>query len=938
MKTTIGQNRTIHSITCLVLLGVNTITTHGQQPGDLDSSFDPGTGVPARANSLNALVIQEDGKVIVGGGFTNYNGAAVGSIVRLNSDGSLDTNYLGAGEFIGAMQRDADGRMLVAGTLTEFDGAPRDRIARLNADGSIDPGFVPQAGFNGFYPEIFAVAVQSDGKVIVGGTFGLASTTNLNIARLEADGRLDETFHANRYGSVLALAVQPDGKILLGGTFGLSRLSPDGSPDSNFGPVSVSIPGPDFPTITVKAIHLFEDGRILIGGKFSRVNGETRNNLALLTADGKLDEAFENGVGADEEIRTILVEADGQIVVGGLFEHYDNFPRLHIARLLRTGWLDLGFRCALETAGLAGNIPSSFGPNALALQSDGRILVVGIFSTVNGTDRQGIARIFAGESPEETPRILTSPLEFTVSEGTNLTLNADFTGTPFPRVEWRLNGSTLVGATNNTLRLHNILGKDAGEYTLALSNTLGTVTGVVATLTVLPAPNTPGAADVGFDPGEALENPSSSSLPGQPLRSWVQSLALQPDGRLLAGGRFTSYNGLPAGNLVRLNPDGSLDGEFNRILTASNLVPFAVDDILLQPEGAIIVAGRSTKPGVVRLNADGTRDASFQVSLGPIALTYSTTPFRLACQSDSKIILSGGFLELNGEISTYLARLNADGTRDSSFKADLGFSALQILGLVVQDDDRLVIGGNFTNVNGVARNSVARLNADGSLDDSFSPGPGPQDGFVSTVLVQPDSRILVGGNFTAFAGAPRRFITRLLPDGSLDPTFDPGTNVHPQLKAVALQPDGKILVAGGWYPGSAAQGGGIVRLQRDGSLDSDFSAPANDAVYDVVPLRDGRIAVGGAFSRFDNVLRSGIAVLHGDPSLFDCRAGPGGFSATVKTTFGRSYILEYRDSFMEGSWTALPGVVGGGSPATLTVTGPMAKQRFYRLRVEAAGQ
>src|SRR2546423_1033837 len=111
MKTTINQNRTIHAITCLVWLCLNTLTSQGQQPGDLDSGFDPGAGAPVFGNSLNALVIQEDGKAIVGGGFTNYNGAAVGSIVRLNSDGSLDTNYLGAGGFIVAMQRVADDRL-----------------------------------------------------------------------------------------------------------------------------------------------------------------------------------------------------------------------------------------------------------------------------------------------------------------------------------------------------------------------------------------------------------------------------------------------------------------------------------------------------------------------------------------------------------------------------------------------------------------------------------------------------------------------------------------------------------------------------------------------------------------------------------------------------------------------------------------------------------
>src|SRR2546422_6267450 len=162
---------------------IQSMTTSGAtRPGDLDPSFDPGSGVEA-----GALVVQDDGKLIIGGGFTNYNGTAVANIARLNPDGSLDTSYLGFGGSIGTMQHLADGKLLVGGHFSEFGGLPRDQIAKLNADGSVDHAFVPQGGFKGYYPQIFALAVQTDGKIIAGGTFELTSVTNVNIVRLQAD-------------------------------------------------------------------------------------------------------------------------------------------------------------------------------------------------------------------------------------------------------------------------------------------------------------------------------------------------------------------------------------------------------------------------------------------------------------------------------------------------------------------------------------------------------------------------------------------------------------------------------------------------------------------------------------------------------------------------------------------------------------------------------
>jgi uncharacterized delta-60 repeat protein len=910
------------------------------RPGEIDLSFDPGFGVTPGGNSLNALVLQDDGKLIIGGGFTNYNGTAVANIARLNPDGSLDTNYLGSGGGIGAMQCLADGKLLVGGHFSEFGGLPRDQIAELNADGSVDQAFVPQGGFKGYYPQIFALAVQSDGKIIAGGTFELTSVTNVNMVRLRADGSVDPGFSVRNLGSVLALAVQPDGKIILGGTFGIRRVNAGGTPDASFGPVSVSVPPATTYSVSVSAIHLYQDGRILIGGYFARVNGEVRNNIARLTSAGVLDAGFDPGTGADGRIRALVVEPDGQIIVGGSFSNFNAFPRINLARLLPGGTLDLGFRCDVEGRGLTNVNPYFLGVNALALQPDGKIVIEGTFQTVNGIDRPGIARIFAGDSTEDAPRILSSPVDWTVSEGTNLTLMVNFDGVPYPRVWWLLNGTAMAGQSGNTLLLHNVLRKDAGDYTVGLSNNMGVVTGLVARLSVVPASTMPGAADVDFDPGEALLNPGSvSSPPGQGLKSSIRALAVQPDGAILAAGRFSTFDGAPAKGLVRLDRHGSLDNAFlsNAIVLRSDLQ--IADDILVQSDGRILVAGNysylnggSERGRLSRLNADGTVDASFIES---VEADYLGGGFRLAQRPDGKILLSGGsfYFNVGGQMRRRLALLNPDGSLDPAFNPDAGIIQGQIVALCIQNDGRALVGGSFETFNGVPQKNLVRLTMDGNLDASFAIGSGP-DGWIHALRVQPDGRVLVGGGFTAFAGVSRNNLARLLADGGLDTSFDPGANIVGTVQAIDLQPDGKILVAGGGYIGSGRQTNNVVRLLPEGSLDPTFDARTDDVVYDLVRLNDGRIAVGGAFSRLDNVLRNGIAVLLGDPLLMNPSRTSESFRTVVKTISGRTYRLEYRSSWNEDSWTPVQESVGNGGVMTLIDPSPNSPQRFYRVRMD----
>jgi uncharacterized delta-60 repeat protein len=189
---------------------------------------------------------------------------------------SFDPN---ANNDVFAVAVQADGKILVGGVFTSVGGQTRNNIARVNPDGSLDASFDPNANFF-----VEALAVQVDGKILVGGLFtSIGGQTRNGIARLDPDGSLDASFDPNANSSVLAVAVQADGKVLIGGAFfsiggqtrnHIARLNPDGSPDS-FDPNANAI---------VHAIAVQPDGKILVGGAFQFIGGQPRNRIARLTA------------------------------------------------------------------------------------------------------------------------------------------------------------------------------------------------------------------------------------------------------------------------------------------------------------------------------------------------------------------------------------------------------------------------------------------------------------------------------------------------------------------------------------------------------------------------------------------------------------------------------------------------------------------------------
>jgi uncharacterized delta-60 repeat protein len=168
---------------------------------------------------------QADGKIVVGGNFTNLAGQSRDYIGRLNSDGSLDTTfYPGADGPVYTVAIQADGKIVVGGDFTTLAGASRIGIGRLNTDGTIDNAFNPDAN-----NLVYSLGIRTDGKILIGGQFtSLGGQTRNYIGRLNSDGSLDTSFNAGADDRVTALALQPDGKIVLGGDFttlgGMSRV------------------------------------------------------------------------------------------------------------------------------------------------------------------------------------------------------------------------------------------------------------------------------------------------------------------------------------------------------------------------------------------------------------------------------------------------------------------------------------------------------------------------------------------------------------------------------------------------------------------------------------------------------------------------------------------------------------------------------------------
>jgi uncharacterized delta-60 repeat protein len=342
----------------------------------------------------------------------------------------------------------------------------------------------------------------------------------------------------------------------------------------------------------------------------------------------------------------------------------------------------------------------------------------------------------------------------------------------------------------------------------------------------------------------------------------ISSTAIQSDGKVIIGGGFDNYNGIPVNNIVRLNSDGTLDLTFNM----GNGISGNVSTINVQPDGKIIVGGwlesYNGNPinGLIRLNPDGTPDLTFNVgtgfmhSFGGAGAVYSAK-----IQSDGKIIVGGNFSSYNDTPQNNITRLNPDGSIDLTFNTGTGFNDY-VNTIKIQSDGKVLVSGWFTFYNGTYNTvDIARLNLDGSLDLTFNTGTGFTaygGGRVNTINLQPDGKILVGGgdfynyNGNNISGG----LTRLNPDGTLDLNFNTGTGFNnSNIYTTTIQSDGKLVVGGLFQSYNGTSQNNLTRLNTDGSIDLTFNTETgiSGTVFTTEYLSDGRIVVGGTFPEYN---------------------------------------------------------------------------------------
>jgi uncharacterized delta-60 repeat protein/uncharacterized repeat protein (TIGR01451 family) len=435
--------------------------------GSLDTAFESAIG----ANSpVYALVLQTNGNVIVGGDFTRFNNVSRNRLARLAPDGTLDGTFnvgLGPNRPLRAMALQPDGKLLIGGFFTVVHGTNRNHIARLDTDGSLDEFFNPGGGPDN---PVYSLALLPDGKVVLGGSFTtINNVPRPGVAILNTNGTLYTGFNPGLGADkiVYGVAVQQDGKILMVGDFttvagigrnGIARLNADGSLDTSFDPGA----GADAP---VRTVTVQQDGRILIGGSFTKINGQNRGFMARLNSDGTLDSGFLASVtGANASVFAITQQADGKILVGGDFTLFNGVSRNRITRLNPNGKTDPTINFGSGANGFI---------NAIVLQPDRKILIGGGFTTVEDVQRNYVARLHGGSLAGSGAVEFTSS-DFSVSEdhkealitvrrtgGTSGDITVDYATT---------NNTATPGAdyTNVTGTLHFIDGEVARSFTVPI--------------------------------------------------------------------------------------------------------------------------------------------------------------------------------------------------------------------------------------------------------------------------------------------------------------------------------------------------------------------------------------------------------------------------------------------------------------------------------------
>lgn len=623
--------------------------------------------------------------------------------------------------------------------------------------------------------------VQPDSSVIVIGRFGWVNERFISgIAKLNQQGEMDYTFSIGTGADehVNQIVRQPDGKLIIAGdfrtfngdsVFHIVRLNPDGSRDNTFNMGSgFTVNG------TVYSLYLQPDGKILAGGIFIDYNGSPANYLVRINPNGSIDNTFNIGIGFNNTVYSIDRQTDGKYIVAGNFSlvNGDSLYR-RIVRLHSDGSIDTTFK-----SGITGfnNIVTR-----AKLQANGKIIAVGFFTSYRGSTRNRIARI-----------------------------------------------------------------------------------------------NTDGTLDATYNVGTGFNNN-------------VNDLVIQPDGKCYATGNFTTYKGATINRIIRIDTVGNRDNSFapGTGLNASCNAVFLNYDNKPYVGGTATAVDSFVRLRLVRFLTTGKADHTFFQESKLNSQSYAS-----ASQSDGKMIVVGAFTRYNQIMANRIVRLKTNGAIDTTFKSGTGANNL-IRAIAVLPNDKILIGGDFTSYNGVSINRLARLNADGTLDTTFLVGAG-LNAIVYSIVPTLQGKIYVAGSFRVYGTDSVFRLMRINANGTLDNTFPVGnTGFNGYVADLAIQPDGKILACGGFTSYKGATANRIIRLNTDATTDATFvtGTGCNNIVYSVELGDSGNVIIGGDFTTYKGSTKNRVALLSGTGSLRPFSASITSGSVLDIKKVGKGYLL-----------------------------------------------
>lgn len=821
-------------------------------PGALDLTYDPNAN-----GTLVTAAVQPDGKVIIAGSFTSVVSTTRNYIARINTDGTLDSFNPNANGAVLAVDVWPDGTILIAGDFTTIGGTGRNRIALLNADGTLNAWY-PTGGIDG---SVICLARKTDGKIWVGGSFStVGGLTRKRIALINADGSINAANPSAALGisipavaDVRGMVLYTDERLLLCGsylstvTWGfVARLNADGTVDNTFiGQVffsnSVSNDG------AVNTVTLLDDGRVIAGGAFNTMSTVTgvfpaispgspvysRDYVIVLDDTGVPTSTLIN---ADAAVRVSIIQANGSVLIGGDFANVSSTARNGIARLESTLVLESAYN---PNAGTGGSV------RGLLNQEDGKTLVVGGFTTMGGTARNRIARLYndaATASLTVEGVSLIQWLRGGAIQGVQLVTFEEPAGTAIAGTTTQIGGGwqfvpTTPLSGTGTVTAHayptdshskGIL-EDTVAYnvnpeiqvtdgstilvdavsTVAFSDLqLGSTADRVITITNI------GLDDLDFSGTYvALTTGTQWSVVSQP------PTPVAPGASVNFTLRFTPTSIGAKTDTVTITSDDADEGTFTFALTGTCTAGPGSEDVDWQ---------LSTN-GVVRTSAQNASDTSW---------------------------LGGSFTTVNSLTRQRYAAVEASAPPVSVLAQTGSITNGEVRCVCQLPNGQVLIGGSFTSVSGVTRNRIARFNANGSFDATFNVSA---NDVVTSLALQADGSVVVGGAFSTLGGAARGGIGKLTPAGILDTGFITTTTASgTEIYGIVTQTDGKLLVYGLTTLGGSAPRLYIYRLNANGSGDSTFNASANNLVYAVAIDSSGNILVGGSYTSIGGASKTGL--------------------------------------------------------------------------------